>query len=147
MIRCYVDHAQSASLSASSWRMCKLSCMTSELLLTVQVRLDGNVPSAERADVIQRFAAPEVPVMLLSVRAGGVGLNLQVADTVIMYDTGTPCSGPPFSMVSAGCKPLGVAVSHPDLSSAVCRLQQSLSCCVQGLKQILLSIFVTGLDD
>lgn len=27
-------------------------------------------------------------VFLLSVRAGGVGLNLQAADTVIMYDTG-----------------------------------------------------------
>lgn len=27
-------------------------------------------------------------VFLLSIRAGGVGLNLQAADTVIMYDTG-----------------------------------------------------------
>lgn len=26
-------------------------------------------------------------VFLLSIRAGGVGLNLQAADTVIMYDT------------------------------------------------------------
>ena len=26
-------------------------------------------------------------IFLLSVRAGGVGLNLQAADTVIMYDT------------------------------------------------------------
>ncbi len=29
-------------------------------------------------------------VFLLSIRAGGVGLNLQGADTVIMYDTGAP---------------------------------------------------------
>lgn len=28
-----------------------------------------------------------VSVFLLSMRAGGVGLNLQAADTVIMYDT------------------------------------------------------------
>ena len=27
-------------------------------------------------------------MFLLSIRAGGVGLNLQAADTVIMYDTG-----------------------------------------------------------
>jgi hypothetical protein len=27
-------------------------------------------------------------LFLLSLRAGGVGLNLQAADTVIMYDTG-----------------------------------------------------------
>ena len=26
-------------------------------------------------------------IFLLSVRAGGVGLNLQAADTVVMYDT------------------------------------------------------------
>ena len=71
----------------------------------LQVRLDGNVPSAERADIIQRFAAPEVPVMLLSVRAGGVGLNLQVADTVIMYDTGgfMPWLTWP---ISTGCGPV-----------------------------------------
>ena len=56
------------------------------------MRLDGTTPSAERADIIQSFAAPDVPVMLLSVHAGGVGLNLQVADTVIMFDTGKPHS-------------------------------------------------------
>ena len=32
-------------------------------------------------------AGSAVSVFLLSVRAGGVGLNLQAADTVIMYDT------------------------------------------------------------
>lgn len=31
--------------------------------------------------------AAGVFVFLLSIRAGGVGLNLQAADTVIMYDT------------------------------------------------------------
>ena len=31
-------------------------------------------------------------VFLLSIRAGGVGLNLQGADTVIMYDTGARCA-------------------------------------------------------
>ena len=75
----------------------------------LQVRLDGNVPSAERAGIIQRFVAPEVPVMLLSVRAGGVGLNLQAADTVIMYDTGR------FTLwqtclVSAGWGPVEMSV-------------------------------------
>ena len=33
------------------------------------------------------LAGSSVSVFLLSVRAGGVGLNLQAADTVIMYDT------------------------------------------------------------
>jgi len=33
------------------------------------------------------FAAAGIFVFLLSMRAGGVGLNLQAADTVVMYDT------------------------------------------------------------
>ena len=38
---------------------------------------------------VQRFNNPAsgVAVFLLSVRAGGVGLNLQAADTAVMYDT------------------------------------------------------------
>lgn len=61
------------------------------------VRLDGNTPAAERGPIVQAFNAPDsdIPIFLLSVRAGGMGLNLQTADTVIMYDTGDspgPCS-------------------------------------------------------
>ena len=29
----------------------------------------------------------EYPVLLLSTRAGGVGINLQVADTIILFDS------------------------------------------------------------
>lgn len=29
----------------------------------------------------------QVPLLLMSIRAGGVGLNLQAADTVIFFDT------------------------------------------------------------
>jgi SNF2 family DNA or RNA helicase len=38
---------------------------------------------------VSRFNDPNssLGVFLLSTRAGGVGLNLQAADTVIMYDT------------------------------------------------------------
>ena len=38
---------------------------------------------------MSKFSDPSsgVSVFLLSTRAGGVGLNLQAADTVIMYDT------------------------------------------------------------
>lgn len=39
------------------------------------------------APSLASFAGSTVSVFLLSVRAGGVGLNLQAADTVIMYDT------------------------------------------------------------
>jgi len=39
-----------------------------------------------RAEVLDAFARGEAPVFLLSLKAGGVGLNLTEADTVILYD-------------------------------------------------------------
>ena len=35
---------------------------------------------------MRRFQAGEVPVFLISLKAGGVGLNLTAADTVVHYD-------------------------------------------------------------
>lgn len=40
----------------------------------------------DRASLIERFQAGEAPIFLISLRAGGVGLNLTRADTVIHYD-------------------------------------------------------------
>jgi superfamily II DNA or RNA helicase len=40
----------------------------------------------DRDDVVRRFQAGEAPVFLVSLKAGGVGLNLTRADTVIHYD-------------------------------------------------------------
>jgi superfamily II DNA or RNA helicase len=48
------------------------------------VRLDGS--TRDRDDPVNRFQQGEVPVFLISLRAGGVGLNLTAADTVIHYD-------------------------------------------------------------
>ena len=39
-----------------------------------------------RAPLVERFQRGEVPVFLVSLKAGGVGLNLTAADTVIHYD-------------------------------------------------------------
>lgn len=39
-----------------------------------------------RGEVIERFQSGEVPVFLISLKAGGTGLNLTAADTVIHYD-------------------------------------------------------------
>jgi len=46
--------------------------------------LDGQ--TRNRADVVKRFQTKEVPVFLISLKAGGVGLNLTGADTVIHVD-------------------------------------------------------------
>lgn len=51
-------------------------------------RLDGTMGSLEKQKRIDQFNAPESPLFafLLSTRAGGVGINLATADTVIILD-------------------------------------------------------------
>lgn len=49
-------------------------------------RLDGHTPSEERLRLVNRFNAGDVPVFLISLGAGGTGLNLTGADVVIHYD-------------------------------------------------------------
>ncbi len=46
----------------------------------------GRTPAAQRGEIVRRFQAHEVPVLLASLKAGGVGLNLTAADTVIHVD-------------------------------------------------------------
>ena len=48
------------------------------------VRLSGQ--TKDRETPIRQFQAGEVPIFLISLKAGGVGLNLTAADTVIHYD-------------------------------------------------------------
>ena len=46
--------------------------------------LDGS--TVDRAAVVNRFQSSQVPVFLISLKAGGTGLNLSGADTVIHFD-------------------------------------------------------------
>lgn len=48
--------------------------------------LDGQTPSDERVDLCDRFNSGERDFFLISLKAGGTGLNLTGADTVILYD-------------------------------------------------------------
>ena len=48
------------------------------------VKLTGQ--SQKRDRIIDRFTSGEVPLFLISLKAGGTGLNLPQADTVIHYD-------------------------------------------------------------
>lgn len=51
------------------------------------VRLDGTMSSAKRRDSLTTFARdPSVTVFLISLQAGGVGLNLTSANHVILMD-------------------------------------------------------------
>jgi SNF2 family DNA or RNA helicase len=74
-------------------RVLLFSQFTSMLAL-IQAELDARkMPYAlltgetrDRESVVKRFQAREVPLFLISLKAGGVGLTLTAADTVIHYD-------------------------------------------------------------
>jgi SNF2 family DNA or RNA helicase len=48
--------------------------------------LTGKTPPAARGAVVAQFQGKSVPILLISLKAGGVGLNLTAADTVIHID-------------------------------------------------------------
>jgi SNF2 family DNA or RNA helicase/uncharacterized Zn finger protein len=48
--------------------------------------LDGQTPSKERVQLVDRFNQGESDIFLISLKAGNTGLNLTGADTVILYD-------------------------------------------------------------
>ena len=63
-----------------------------ELIESMQIsfcRIDGNTCSDERGTQITNFNDPnsEQTVFLLSTKAGGLGINLQTADTVVIFDS------------------------------------------------------------
>ena len=52
------------------------------------LRLDGSCKISERRDMVNEFQSnSSVFIFLLSTRAGGLGINLTAADTVIFYDS------------------------------------------------------------
>ena len=53
------------------------------------LRLDGSTKQEDRAELVKEWNRPESPffIFVLSTHAGGLGLNLQTADTVIIFDT------------------------------------------------------------
>lgn len=48
--------------------------------------LDGKTPTSQRVELCSRFNEGERDLFLISLKAGGTGLNLTGADTVILYD-------------------------------------------------------------
>lgn len=48
--------------------------------------LDGKTPGAERVRLVESYNEGEESIFLISLKAGGTGLNLTGADTVVLYD-------------------------------------------------------------
>jgi len=62
--------------------------------------LDGSMSTGARQSEVDRFqGSPDVPVFLLSLKAGGAGLNLTGADTVVHFD---PWWNPAIEMQATG---------------------------------------------
>ncbi len=88
-------HDQLPALVAEGRHVLVFSQFT-ELLSLIELELDalslpwlaltGRTPVARRSEVVQRFQAGAVPILLVSLKAGGQGLNLTAADTVIHMD-------------------------------------------------------------
>ncbi|XP_047133142.1 chromatin-remodeling ATPase INO80 isoform X1 [Hydra vulgaris] len=51
------------------------------------MRLDGSSKISDRRDMVSDFQSRDIFAFLLSTRAGGLGINLTAADTVIFYDS------------------------------------------------------------
>jgi SNF2 family DNA or RNA helicase len=74
-------------------RILLFSQFTSMLALIEQQLSKAKIPyllltgdTRDRATPVKRFQDGEVPIFLISLKAGGTGLNLTAADTVIHYD-------------------------------------------------------------
>jgi superfamily II DNA or RNA helicase len=74
-------------------RVLLFSQFTGMLALIAQALDEAAIPyviltgdTTDRVTPVQRFQQGEVPLFLISLKAGGVGLNLTAADTVIHYD-------------------------------------------------------------
>lgn len=48
--------------------------------------LDGNTENSKRLSIVNEFNESSIPIFLISLKAGGTGLNLTSADTVIHFD-------------------------------------------------------------
>jgi SNF2 family DNA or RNA helicase len=80
-------------LVAEGRRILLFSQFTSMLRLIESVVTELAIPyclltgeTQDRTAVVQRFQSGEVPLFLISLKAGGTALNLTAADTVIHYD-------------------------------------------------------------
>ncbi|ODV80058.1 uncharacterized protein CANTADRAFT_64469 [Suhomyces tanzawaensis NRRL Y-17324] len=73
------------------FQMTKMMDLMEEYLTFKQhtyIRLDGSSKLDDRRDLVHDWQTkPEIFIFLLSTRAGGLGINLTAADTVIFYDS------------------------------------------------------------
>ncbi|HVV10150.1 DEAD/DEAH box helicase [Amycolatopsis sp.] len=81
-----LDEGESVLVFSQYVQLCKLlAARLGERGLPVEL-LSGATSPRRREELVERFQCGDVPVFLLSLKAGGVGLNLTRATHVIHYD-------------------------------------------------------------
>jgi superfamily II DNA or RNA helicase len=81
-----VDEGRRVLLFSQFTEMLELIAQALEQKRMRHLRLTGDTPAKQRTALVNAFQDGEAPVFLISLKAGGVGLNLTAADTVIHYD-------------------------------------------------------------
>ncbi|BBD78774.1 DEAD/DEAH box helicase [Aerosticca soli] len=84
MLPALLDEGRKVLLFSQFTEMLKLIAAELDRRRLRYVMLTGE--TRDRAEPVRRFQEGEAPLFLLSLKAGGVGLNLTAADTVIHYD-------------------------------------------------------------
>lgn len=84
MLRELIDEGRRVLLFSQFTGMLSLIAAALDDAAISYVTLTGD--TTDRATPVRRFQRGEVPLFLISLKAGGVGLNLTAADTVIHYD-------------------------------------------------------------
>ena len=84
-----VDEGRRVLVFSQFTEMLTLAAEQLDALGVPYLTLTGQTPPRERGAVVQRFQAQDegsAPILLVSLKAGGVGLNLTAADTVVHLD-------------------------------------------------------------
>jgi SNF2 family DNA or RNA helicase len=86
MLPALVDEGRRVLVFSQFTELLELVAEQLQALQLPFLSLTGKTPTGQRGAVVQQFQAGAAPIFLVSLKAGGVGLNLTAADTVIHMD-------------------------------------------------------------
>ena len=89
MLPALVDEGRRVLVFSQFTEMLTLAAELLDALALPYLTLTGQTPPRQRGAVVRQFQAQDdtsAPILLVSLKAGGVGLNLTAADTVIHLD-------------------------------------------------------------
>lgn len=83
----WISEQRKVLIFSQSVQMLDIIQLTIESVPYKFLRMDGHTPVNTRLNTVDEFNVnPEIPIMLLTTRVGGVGLNLVAASRVIIFD-------------------------------------------------------------